>query len=313
VRRERGNVVGEATLWLDLGVGLLLLGLIVAAVLDVRTREVPDHLWQGLGIVGAIGGAAVIASAGPLPLLFWLVVAALALEHVFPWDADGKGRVGEWADYIELIAYVLVSVVIGVGVLRAGLGGGGVPPAAVALLVTVVLARVLFEAGVLYGGADAKALIVAGVLVPLFPVPWIGVPASAQLLTSFVPFPIDLLMDAAILSIVVPIAVAIVNLRRREFSVRTGFTTYTIPVDQLPARFVWVRDPAYPTDPEEEAAIETSEEDRAWRTKVAAALTNRGISRVRVGPQLPFIVLMVGGALGALLLGNWIVDLLAVL
>jgi prepilin signal peptidase PulO-like enzyme (type II secretory pathway) len=32
-----------------------------------------------------------------------------------------------------------------------------------------------------------------------------------------------------------------------------------------------------------------------------------------VGPQLPFIVLMAGGALGAVLLGNWIIDLLAAL
>ena len=299
------------SVWLDLGAILLLVGLAIAAVLDVRTREVPDRLWQVLGVLGVVGGSVVIAPDGGLPLVFWLVSAGLALEHVVPWDAGGKGWIGEWADYLELTAYLGVLAVVGIGAFRWGIGGGGVPPVAIALLATVLVARGLFEAGVLYGGADAKALIIAGILVPLFPVPWIGVPTSTLLLTSFVPYPVDLLMDAALLSVVVPIVVAIVNLRRREFSVRTGFTTYTIPVGELPHRFVWVRDPRYPVDPEEEASFETSDEDRTWRTQVAGELESRGISRIRVGPQLPFIVLLVGGTLGALLLGNWIVDLLA--
>jgi hypothetical protein len=304
-------LAGAGPAWLDLGALVLLVGLAVAAVLDVRTREVPDRLWQVLGVVGVIGGAVVLAPYGAVPVLFWIVVAALALEHMFPWDGDGRGTVGEWADVIELVAYVLVVVIVAVGIAHWGFGTGGVPPSAVALLVTVIVARGLFEAGVLYGGADAKALIIAGVLVPLFPVPWIGIPTNALLFTSFVPYAVNLLMDAALLSAVVPVAVAIRNLRRGEFSVRTGFTTYTIPVDELPRRYVWVRDPVRPTTPEEEEGIETSEEDRAWRVKVAAELKARGIARVRVGPQLPFIVLMAGGALGAVLLGNWIIDLIA--
>jgi prepilin signal peptidase PulO-like enzyme (type II secretory pathway) len=302
---------GAASIWLDAGALLLLLGLGGAAVLDARTREVPDRLWQILGILGAIGGGIVLLPDGVLPLVGWSLAAGLALEHVIPWDAEGKGWVGAWADYLELAAYVGVTALLGFGTFRWGLGGGGVPPVALAVLATVIIARVLFEAGVLYGGADAKALIIAGLLVPLFPIPWLAVPSTAQLLTSFVPYAINLLMDAALLSVVVPIVVAGLNLRRREFSLRTGFTSYTMPVQELPRRFVWVRDPAYPVDPEAEAAIETSEQDREWRVRIARELTDRGIPRVRVGPQLPFIVLMVGGALGALLLGNWIVDLLA--
>jgi prepilin signal peptidase PulO-like enzyme (type II secretory pathway) len=305
-------LAGAGPLWLDLAAVVLLGGLGIAAVLDARTREVPDRLWQILGVIGAVGGAVVLCPDGWLPLAFWILVAGLALEHMFPWDAEGRGRVGEWADLIELVTYVGVTALVGFGVFRLGLGAGGVPPTAVALLVTVIIARLLFEAGVLYGGADAKALIVAGALVPLFPIPWLGVPASSLLVTSFVPYAVNLLMDAALLSVVIPLAVAFRNLRRGEFSLRTGFTTYTIPVDELPRRYVWVRDPAHPSNREEEEAIETSEEDRAWRRKVAMDLKARGISRVRVGPQLPFIVLMAVGALGALLLGNWIIDLLAV-
>jgi hypothetical protein len=301
---------GAGPIWMDLGAVILLAGLAVAAVLDARTREVPDRLWQLLGIAGAVGGAVVLAPMGWLPLLFWILVAGLALEHMFPWDGDGRGAVGRWADAIELVAYLGVTALVVVGALHVGFGGNGVPPVAVALLATIIIARLLFEGGVLYGGADAKALIIAGVLVPLFPTPWLGVPSTALLFTSFVPYAVNLLMDAALLSVVIPLAVAFRNARRGEFSVRTGFTTYTIPVEELPKKFVWVRDPLRPTTPEEEA-LETSEEDRAWREQVARELTARGITRVRVGPQLPFIVLMAGGAIGALVFGNWILDLLA--
>jgi hypothetical protein len=304
-------LAGAASVWLEGGAVLLLVGLGLAAVLDARTREVPDRLWQVLGVLGAVGGGVVLLPGGILPLAIWTLVAVLALEHVFPWDAEGKGWVGAWADYLELVAYVGVVAIVGIAVVRLGVGNNGVPGVAIAVLATVIIARVLFEAGVLYGGADAKALIIAGLLVPLFPLPWLAVPSSAQLLTSFVPYAINLLMDAALLSVVIPIVVAGINLRRREFTLRSGFTSYTIPVEELPRKFVWVRDPAYPVDPEVEASIETSEEDRQWRVRVARELQVRGVTRVRVGPQLPFIVLMVGGAVGALLLGNWIVDLLA--
>ncbi len=305
--------MGAATVWWNTGAAALILGLALAAAWDLREREVPDGLWQALGVLGLAGGAVVLSYAGPFPVVVWIVVGALALEHMFQWDANSDGPLARWADVLELVFYALVTAFVGVSVLRWGVGGSGVPAVAVALLVTIIVARVLFEAGVLYGGADAKALIIAGVLVPLFPTPWLTLPAHAQSFATFVPFAVNLLMDAALLSVVIPIAVAVRNARRHEFDVRTGFTTYTIPVAELPQRYVWVRDPARPTTPEEEEAIETSEQDRAWRVKVADELRARGIDRVRVGPQLPFIVLMLGGALGALLLGNWIIDLLALL
>jgi prepilin signal peptidase PulO-like enzyme (type II secretory pathway) len=309
-----GIELGDAgTLWLELGALLLLGALGAAAVLDLRTREVPDGLWQGVGLVGAAGGAVVVAPGGWLPLLLWLVVAGLALEHVFPWDSGKGGLVDRWADPIELVAYAGVGITVGVALLRFGLGSTGVPPMALALLATVVVARVLFEVGVLYGGADAKALIVAGVLVPLYPTTWLALPAHAGLVTSILPFAANLLMDAAVLSAIIPLSVAVRNARRGEFSFRTGFTTYTIPVSDLPHRFAWVRDPSYPIDRDEENAIETSEEDRQWRIQVARKLDARGIARVRVGPQIPFIVLLFAGAIGALALGNWIIDLLALL
>jgi hypothetical protein len=302
--------VGDATL-LDAGALFLVAGLAIGAITDARTREVPEALWVVLSIAGAILGGLAVVPGGWVPTIFWLVAAAFVLEHMVPWDESFGG---EWrADLAELGAYLGVLVLFGLGLLRIGLGPGAVPAAAVAVVVTVLFARGLFEAGILYGGADAKAVMAAGLLVPFFPTPFLVVPEGILPITSVLPFAVNLLMDAALLSIVVPISLAVLNLRRGEFHASDGFTTYGLPVADLPHRFVWVRDRRVPSDREAEEEIETSEGDQRWREKLAVELRAKGITRVRVGPQLPFIILLFFGALAALAFGNLVFDLLVLL
>jgi hypothetical protein len=303
-------VVGLAEGLLDVGVGLLLVGFLYAAVADLRYREVTDRLWQLLGVAGLVVGAVGTAAGGLLPLVLWLAVAALTLEHMFPWDEHFGGRVERYADVIELVAYVGVIVLVAVATARAGVGPSGVPSVVVAALASVVFARVLFEAGVLYGGADAKAMMTAGLLVPLFPTPWLVAQPGPLPVTSFLPFSVDLLMNAALLSIVIPLGLAVRNVARGEFRGWRGFTGYSLPVEELPRRFVWVRDPAVGSAAEDEEHIETSEDDQRRRTATARELSARGVSRVWVTPQVPFLVLMGLGALTALLAGNLVVDLI---
>jgi hypothetical protein len=302
--------IPETTL-LEIAAGLLLVGLGLAAVLDVRTREVPDSLWIGMGVAGSVLGGVAVAPGGWVPIALWVVAAAFVLEHLFPWDTWLKGD--ERADWVEVAIYLGVLAVVGVAVLRLGFGPGQVPVSVVLVVVSVLFARGLFEGGILYGGADAKAVMVAGLMVPLFPTPVFSVPAAIRPVTSVLPFALDLLLDAALVSVVVPIALGVLNVARGEFHLRGGFTTYSIPVEELPNRWVWLRDPAYPVDREAEEAIETSEEDRQWRAKLAAELTRRGVTRVRVGPQLPFVVFLFLGALLAIALGNVILDVLVAL
>jgi len=295
------------------GVATLLAGLAFAAVADLRTREVTDRVWQLLGIVGLVIGAVLLAPDGPVPLVLWIVVAALALQHMFAWDlALGPGREG-YADLIELVLYVVVVAIIATTAARVGIGSSGVPYPVIACLATVLFARGLFEAGVLYGGGDAKALMTASVLVPTFATPVLFHPDVLAPVIGLLPYSFDLLMDAAILSIGIPIVIAVRNVFRGEFHGLQGFTGYEIPVSELPQRFVWVRDPTYGSARQQEDEIETSEDDRKRRVEIAAELAGRGVRRVWVTPQIPFLVLMALGAVAALLAGNLVLDLVSVL
>jgi archaeal preflagellin peptidase FlaK len=270
---------------------------------------VTDRLWQVLGIIGIAIGAVVVAPGGLLPVGIWLLVGALALEHMFGWDRWLGDEPDRRADLVELVAYLGVGLVVAVAWIRYGLGSSAVPIEAVALLVTVLLARGLFEGGVLYGGADAKALMIAGTLVPLFPSVVLRIPAGASSLLSELPFAFNLLLDAALLSIAVPIAIGVRNAARHEFSFPRGFSGYSMEVSDLPAHYVWLEDPSRPGHRIPD--VETSEEDRQERARLARELTERGVRRVWVTPQIPFLVLMALGAVAAVLAGNVILDVLA--
>lgn len=291
-------------------VSLLVVGFAYAAWSDLRAREVADGLWQVLGVAGFLFGFIGVAPGGFVPTVLWLVVGLFVIQHLFAWDIR-LGRRGErYADYIELAGYVAVVAVVGIAVAHFGLGPGGVPVPVAAVLVTVLFARGLFEAGILYGGADAKALMIAGLLVPMFPSPWIPPPAPIAPVTVILPFAVNVLMNAALLSVAVPIAVAVRNVRAGEFRGLSGFVRYSIPVKELPRKYVWVRDPMFGQGREDEQSIETSEDDRRRRVEIARDLEARGVTRVWVTPQIPFLVVMAFGVAAALLAGNVLFDLI---
>ncbi len=287
-------------------------GLALTAWIDLRNREIDDRLWQGLGLWGALLGAFVEGTGSEIALLVWLLVAAFALEHLFPWD-EALGKHGErYLGLIEVAIYLAVLIVVASAVARFGLGPGKVPLAAIALLATVILARGLFELGILYGGADAKAVIVVGLLVPLLASPLLVPPAAASPVLAILPFSITMLTNAAVFSLVVPLSVAVRNVRRGEFSFPAGFTGYSLPVELLPYRFVWVRDPVLGEDGLSED-VETSAEDQQRRRELAVSLAHKGVRRVWVSPQIPFVVLLALGAFAGILAGNVLLDLLALI
>jgi hypothetical protein len=292
---------------------LLVGGFAYAAVSDLRDREVADGLWQGLGIAGFLLGFVVVLPGGVVPAVLWAVVGLFVLQHLFAWDRL-LGPEGErYADIVELAVYVAAIAVVLVALARVGLGAQGVPVPVAAVLVSVLFARGLFEAGILFGGADAKALMIAGLLVPMFPNPLISPPASIAAITSIVPFAVNVLINSALFSVAIPVAIAVHNLRAREFHRLSSFVGYSIPVEELPHRYVWVRDPMFGEARAEEQTIETSEDDRRRREKIAEELTAKGVSRVWVTPQIPFVVVMLFGVLGGMLVGNVLFDLLSLL
>jgi len=292
---------------------VLVAAFLYAAYRDVRSREVGDAVWLLAALAGAAIGAVELAPSGPVALGCWALTAAFVVEHLVPWDAPLEARSESLPGIIELAIYAGVGVTLLLVGLDRGVGGSGLPVAVLATFVSVLFARALFEFGVLYGGADAKAVMVAALVLPLDATPLLSLPASAVPILSIYPFAFTLLMDAAVFAIAIPLALAVRNVRAGTFEFPRGFTSYRLPVEELPHRFVWLRDPALSRDVEEEESIETSEEDRRMRERQAATLRERGVSTVWVTPQLPFVVLLAAGVVAGLVAGNLLFDLFALL
>lgn len=295
-----------------LGAGALtLLGtLTYAAVRDWREREVGEEVWLAGGLVGAAIGAIALAPDGALALGLWLLVALFVVQHLLPWDAWVERYSDDLPGYLELAMYLGVGVVIAAVGFSRGVDDAGLPVAVLGVFVTVLAGRALFEARLLYGGADAKAVIVAGLILPLDASPIAHLPDSATGLLSFYPFSLTLLIDGALFGLAVPIGLLVRNLSRGTFEFPRGFTGYLLPVTELPDRFVWLRDPTFAREEEE---VDTTEEDVALRRRQAAELSARGVREVWVTPQVPYVVLLAAGAFAGVLAGNLLFDLLAVL
>jgi len=144
----------------------------------------------------------------------------------------------------------------------------------------------------------------------MFPNPFLAPPASIAPVTAILPFAVNVLMNSALFSIAVPVIIAVRNVRAREFRGVSGFLGYSIAVDDLPRKYVWVRNPMFGQGRAEEESIETSEDDRLRRVEIARDLKEKGVARVWVTPQIPFLVLMAFGVLGALVAGNILFDLI---
>ena len=302
-------MAGVALGWAAWETAVLVTGFGLAACYDWKAREVSDRLWQVLATIGVFTGIVVLASDGALAVTSWIVVSLLALQHLFPWDIQLERCDERLPTVLETIGFLAVTgVLVWIG-LRYGLGPSGLPIPVIAAFASILLGRGLFEARLLYGGADAKALITAGVVLPLESSVWVALPSSATAILAIYPFSLTLLMNAAIVAIAVPLYLAVRNVRDREFTFPRGFTGLTIPVSELPDRFVWLKDPTFRSQDE----AETSEEDRAQRVRQKTDLESRGVLRVWVTPQIPFLVLMFAGAILGVVFGNLVFDLLAYL
>ncbi|MHB8351576.1 MAG: hypothetical protein ACYDFT_02630 [Thermoplasmata archaeon] len=288
--------------------GLLSAGLVVASIQDWRRREVDDTVWQAHS--GAGVGWAALGTTAPAPLAFWALGAFFVLEHLLPWDVPLEQVHPDLPGWIEMGSYAAVLVILGIGIVIFGVGPTAVPLPVIAVVASVLLARVLFELNILYGGADAKALMVAALLVPLFPSPLLPIPDAARSLLAIYPFALNLLMNGALLAAAIPIALAVRNLWHGTFDLRRGFTSFPLAVDRLHEEFVWVRDSR--VEPVEED-LETSEEDHDLRVRLQTDLRLRGLTEVWVTPQLPFLLPLLAGTVTAILLGNLLFDLAALL
>jgi len=274
--------------------------LAVASYSDLKTRTASDLFWAILGISGLVlfcvqtiqGGQALLSLIMALPLGFVLLDTM--------WDR--KGVFEDGINVVPLVLYLASAAVIVVAVVL--LPTSQAVWMGMSVLVMYVLYFLLYQFGIIKGGADAKALMALSLLFPLYPLlgpfPMFG-PGPLLAQEAF-PFSLLILLYAGLISLVVPLALFLVNLKRGDRVFPAMFVGYRMDINLVESKHVW------PLDRIEDGHIVARsaaipDDDIGPQLE---ALRAAGAARIWVTPKIPFLVPMTFGVLIAVLVGNFV-------
>ena len=286
--------------------------LLVAATSDVRTRRVRDPLWIGLGTFGLVLLGAQLIGAGS-PWTAWSLVgsAAILFYAVFL----GKPIFDDTGFHprpVRILLFLAASVLFFVSLGSGSSAAAGPPIAELASMpVMLVVYQLFYRVRLLHGGADTKALIALTLLIPSYPdahpFPLLTAdPRMESVVRVAFPFSLVVWVDAAIVSLGVPIGLLVYNAVRGDLAFPQAFLGYRAPLDP-PPRHAWLMERI--TDSGEHVLVLFPKRGVDPAAQVAR-LQARGIKRVWVTPQIPFMAPLFVGFVLAFVMGNLLVGIL---
>ena len=320
----------EATTAIDMArliVGLTALG--VASLTDLRTRKVPNALWYIMATVG-VGllladlsqlegaGAWHLALALPVAGIFAVVVTGGELWPVMPEDEEDPGREltpeEERVYKTDLaVSAAIVAASIAVLVLAYGHMDDKAPFwYVVSSVMMVLLALGLYLMRALHGGGDAKALMTLAVLFPIHPLedplPILALPAGFEVMF---PFSLSVLIDAAIITALAPLAFIAISAKRGPLRFPEAVFGHPVDIEAVEDGRMWLLYEAKEGEAEVRRKLwpGRSKASEEARRRALGILKDRGESRVYVSPKIPFMVPMLAGLMMAAVIGNIVMGL----
>ena len=235
--------------------------LVLAAVFDVRSREVPDLLWIVMLVIGAtFGFSSGSLSEGLLSAVGYLMIA------MFMFSPKVEGRMSG----IVIIAFLTVMI--------ACYWVSSDPSHLVSALMALIVIGLHF-AGLVKGGADVKALVSLSMVYPVYAefgcLIWQPVyPAGFVFNPVF-----STLLFALLFSLLFMIPVVMRNSKKGDSS----FNTYVLPINEARSSLVWPVE-----DIREGHKVRIKPKDDS--ASVYDRLEEAGETEVRVTPMVPFLL-----------------------
>jgi len=105
----------------------------------------------------------------------------------------------------------------------------------VGIPIMILLAYLLFKVGIIFGGADAKALMALSFLVPFWP----ELNKFLPLWRSILPFPWVIFSNSVILFIFIPFILLFINAYKRDLEFPYCLVGYKMSIDDAKRGFFW--------------------------------------------------------------------------
>lgn len=272
----------------------------IAVVSDVKTRRVPNTLWLIMAPVAALVLTFDLYTRGVnwryylifIPIGFFLVEALVERPPIFS-DGNVNFLIIGWLKLpVITVVYMLYSIES--TMLLWSL---------ISILVMMSAAFILYYFAIIYGGADAKAVVVLAVLFPFYPeiqgfTHWGSDPAMLEFMEVFFPFTFVILLNAALLTLLLAIYYFVLNLKNVDLAFPEMFFGYRMAIDDIEDSFVW------PMEYYENGKRNVKLFPKGISDDALESLKEKGRKRVWVSPKIPFLLPMFFGFLISYLIGN---------
>lgn len=290
----------EELTWVRIVVALAVMA--AASISDWRSRTASDLHWYAMGLGGSLlFGAQLVGEEAP-----WIFLACLALITLVFVDLlrDRRGIFEDGVNVLPLMLYVLTFMAY--GYLSLEHFGEDRYWTMITIPLLIVFFFMMYQLDVIKGGADAKALIALSLVFPLYPelagLPILELNDPAAL--TILPFPVLVLFNGAILTLLVPMGMLLVNLVRRDLRFPLMLFGTRMGIEEAKKRHVW------PMERVADGKVGTvlfprSDDEADWD-----ALKKAGVDRPWVTPKVPFLIPLTLAVPFSLLVGNLLLYLM---
>jgi preflagellin peptidase FlaK len=165
--------------------------------------------------------------------------------------------------------------------------------------IMILLIYAFFQMRLLFGGADAKALMALAILIPIQPS--IG---NYPIWTSFWPGSWTVFCNAVLLFLVIPLSLLIYNIMKRNIQFPHVLLGYKMSVEKAKQTFVWPLERI--KDGKRKLSYMPKEFDA---DKELAEFEKLGITEIWVTPKIPFMIPLLVGFIVAFFPGDLLMQL----
>ena len=161
--------------------------------------------------------------------------------------------------------------------------------------IMIALVYVLFQLRLIFGGADAKALMAIAILVPL-------APAISQLPLwgkSLMPASWFIFSNSVLLFLFIPLSLLLFNIARRNIQLPYALLGYKMDIKKAREKFVWSLEKI--VDGKRKFAYMPKDFDIEDELDI---FEKNGISKIWVTPKIPFMIPLLAGFICAFILGD---------
>ena len=162
--------------------------------------------------------------------------------------------------------------------------------------VMIGLVYLFFQLRLLFGGADAKALMAIAILTPFQPFQMI---TTYPLYPSFMPFSWAIFSNSIFLFLLIPLSLFFLNIVKGNIRFPHCFLGYKVSIEKAKKTFVW--------------PLERFEKGRLKLTYVPASFDpsdqielfeKKGVKEIWVTPKIPFMIPLLAGFITAFFFGD---------